>query len=445
MARIRVSVLGHVQVEVDGSVAKLSPRALRIMMRLVAAGGRPVGVKQLRWDLWREVDRPHESRNGRNQVQKGISELRGIFDPARSGAADEVLVTEDMYSGPERQSAYLLFLNPENLDAAEFGARLAEAMHGAAATAASRLTRAVALWRGRPLTQAGDEEYAEGFVRSFRTQYANALRELVRIHSELHRFDLALPFAQRLAEEFPEDEAAAASLNELHARLRARHGAELLRRGFVKPNTEVVIVRGDLFTQNDASLVVGFTDTFDVETKEDWVISRKSVQGQLVDRLYAGDATALDRELRRGLRIVPSIATESRRDKTRGKLLRYPIGTVVPVPLEGRLMYATAYSRLGNDLVARSTRDDLATAMDRLWESAARYGRMLPIAMPLIGSGLARITELREEQLLSMIVDSFLRGCRRHGTVAQQLRIVLRPEDLERVDPVRIAHEVFAL
>ena len=445
MARIRVSVLGHVQVEVDGTVAKLSPRALRVMMRLVAAGGRPVGVKQLRWELWREVDRPHESRNGRNQVQKGISELRGIFDPARSGAADDVLRTEDLYNGPERQSAYRLVLGPDDLDAAEFGVLVAEAMHGAAVTAANRLARAVGLWRGRPLVQAGDEEYAEGFVRTFRAQYATALHELVRIHSDLGRFDLALPFAQRLAEEFPDEEAATASLNELHARMRARHGAELLRRDFLKPNTEVVIVRGDLFAQHDASLVVGFTDTFDVETKEDWVISRKSVQGQLVDRLYAGDATALDRELRRGLRIIPSIATESRRDKARGKLLRYPIGTVVPVPLDGRLVFATAYSRLGNDLVARSSRDDLATALDRVWETAARYGRMLPIAIPLIGSGLARITDVREEQLLSMIVESFLRGCSRHGTVAQQLRIVLRPEDLERVDPVRIAHDVFAL
>ncbi len=445
MALIRVSVLGPVQVEVDGSVAKLSPRALRVLMRLVAAGGRPVGVKQLRWDLWREVDRPHESRNGRNQVQKGISELRGIFDPARSGAADEVLRTEEVYSGAVRQSAYRLVLGPDSLDAAEFGSLVAEAMHGAVAAAADRLTQAVALWRGRPLDQAGDEAYAESLVRIWREQYANALRELVRIHGEFGRFDLALAFARRLAEEFPEDPLAAAGLTEVHERLRARHGDELLRRAFPELRTEVVLVRGDLFAQKDASLVVGFTDTFDVETKESRVISRKSVQGQLVDRLYGGDTAALDRELRRGLRAVPALAMESRSAKARGKLLRYPVGTVIPVPLDGRLVYAAAYSRLDNDLVARSSREDLAATLDRVWESAARYGRMLPIAVPLLGSGLARITELRQEQLLCMIVESFLRGCRRHSTVAPQLRIVLRPEDLERIDPVRVAKDVLAL
>jgi hypothetical protein len=445
MALIRVSVLGPVQVEVDGSVAKLSPRALRVLMRLVAAGGRPVGVKQLRWDLWREVDRPHESRNGRNQVQKGISELRGIFDPARSGAADEVLRTEEVYSGPVRQSAYRLVLGPDSLDAAEFGSLVADAMHGAVAAAADRLTQAVALWRGRPLAQAADEAYAESLVRIWREQYATALRELVRIHGEFGRYDLALPFARRLAEEFPEDPFAAAGLAEVHERLRARHGDELLRRAFPELRTEVVLVRGDLFAQKDASLVVGFTDTFDVETRESRVISRESVQGQLVDRLYGGDTAALDRELRRGLRAVPALAMESRSAKARGKLLRYPVGTVIPVPLEGRLVYAAAYSRLDNDLVARSSREDLAATLDRVWESAARYGRMLPIAVPLLGSGLARITELRQEQLLCMIVESFLRGCRRHSTVSPQLRIVLRPEDLERIDPVRVAKDVLAL
>ncbi|HET9168904.1 MAG TPA: macro domain-containing protein [Actinospica sp.] len=445
MARIRVSVLGPVQVEVDGSVAKLSPRALRVLMRLVAAGGRPVGVKQLRWDLWREVDRPHESRNGRNQVQKGISELRGVFDPARSGAADEVLRTEEVYSGPERQSAYRLVLGPDNLDAAEFGSLVGEAMHGAVAAAADRLTQAVALWRGRPLAQAGDEAYAENLVRIWREQYATALRELVRIHGEFGRFDLALPFAKRLAEEFPEDAGATAGLSEVRERLRERHGDELLRRAFPELRTEVALVRGDLFAQKDASLVVGFTDTFDVETRESRVISRQSVQGQLVDRLYGGDTAALDRELRRGLRAVPSLGLETRSAKPRGKLLRYPVGTVIPVPYEGRLVYAAAYSRLDNDLVAKSSREDLAATLDRVWESAARYGRMLPIAVPLLGSGLARITELRQEQLLRMIVESFLRGCRRYHTVAPQLRIVLRPEDLQRIDPVRVAKEILAL
>ncbi|MFD1049195.1 hypothetical protein ACFQ1S_28500, partial [Kibdelosporangium lantanae] len=85
MARIRVNVLGPVELQVDGRIAALSPRALRTLMRLVIADGQPVGVKQLRWDLWQEVDAPRQARNGRNQVQKGVSELRAALDPDRTG------------------------------------------------------------------------------------------------------------------------------------------------------------------------------------------------------------------------------------------------------------------------------------------------------------------------------------------------------------------------
>jgi hypothetical protein len=33
-----------------------------------------------------------------------------------------------------------------------------------------------------------------------------------------------------------------------------------------------------------------------------------------------------------------------------------------------------------------------------------------------------------------MIVDSFAEGCRRHPAVAPELRIVIRPADLEKTD-----------
>lgn len=445
MAGIRVSVLGPVQIELDGRIAKLSPRALRVLMRLVAAGGAPVSVKQLRWELWHEVDRPHEARNGRNQVQKGISELRKVLDAGGSGGAAEVVRTEQLYSGPQRQSAYRLVLEPENFDAAEFGVLVDEALHGAAATAADQLTRAVALWRGRPLAQAGDEEYAAGFVQAYRQRYWIALRELVRVHGELGRFDLALPIAEQLAAQFPDDPEAALELDAVRGQLRARHGDELLRRAFPDLRTEVAIVRGDLFDQPDANLVVGFTDTFDLETRQDQVISRSSVQGQLVERMYGGDPAALERELRRELKAVAPVARETSRTKLLGKRTRYPVGTVLTVRQnDGRRVFAAAYSYLGNDLIARSKPEDLAATLERVWESAALFGQMAPIAVPLLGSGLARITELAREQLIGMIVDSFLRGCRKYGHVTPQLRIVLRPADLERINLAQVAHGVTA-
>ncbi len=118
------------------------------------------------------------------------------------------------------------------------------------------------------------------------------------------------------------------------------------------------MLRGDLFDQEDANLVVGFSDTFDTST-DDVVISRESVQGQLVDRLFDGRHRLLDAALRRGLKDVIPLATESVRAKRRGRRTRYPIGTAVAVPVGKRRVFALAYSRLGNDLRARSAPADL--------------------------------------------------------------------------------------
>src|SRR5260370_37990467 len=179
MAHIRVSVLGPAQVEVDGQAATVSPRALRVLMRLVAAEGRPVGVKQLRWDLGREVDRPHEARSGRNQVQKGISDLRRALAAGGVGttAAACPLRTERLLNGQEPESAYRLVLDAESLDAAEFGALVSQALHGTAASAADLLSRAVALWRGRPPAEAAGA-YARGLIRAPEPRYLTPLREL---------------------------------------------------------------------------------------------------------------------------------------------------------------------------------------------------------------------------------------------------------------------------
>lgn len=445
MARIRVNVLGPVRVEVDGQVATLSPRALRILMRLVVADGQPVGVKQLRWDLWREVDGLRQARNGRNQVQKGISELRAMLDPDRSGVAAEVLRTERLFNAREAESTYRLALGTDCLDAAEFDVLVSAALHGPAAEAADQLTRAVALWHGRPFAEAGNDEYVLARRAALLQRYRTALRELVRLHGELERFDLMLSVAEHHLAEFPDDRDAQADLTAARGRLRELHGAKILRREFPGLRTSVVVTRGDLFAQHDANLLVGFTDTFDVEMKQDLVISRASAQGQLVDRLYGGDVAALDRDLRRGLQSVAPAGRETTRTKPRGKRIRYPIGTVIAIPRDGRRVFATAYSRLGNDLVARSCPEYLATALDQVWASAARFGQLAPIAVPMIGSGLSRLTELGPEDVLTMIVESFLRGCREHRTVAAQLRIVLRASDLERTDMTRVAKAVAAM
>ncbi|MGR3870776.1 macro domain-containing protein [Streptomyces graminifolii] len=435
--RIQVRVLGPVRLDVDGIPIRLTPLTTRLLVRLVAAEGEAVPVRQLRRDVWGLADGPrHLDQRNRNEVQKRVLELRRALDPVQDGTAARVLRTEQQVTVHGPETAYRLVLRPEELDSARFTAVVRGALLAPPATAAHELAEALTLVRGRPLAEVNGENFADPFIRRLTALLDSARRELVRVQADLGRPDLALPVAELIVRDHPDDLDAARVLDALRAALRARHGAELLRHRVPLPGqrADVVLVRGDLFEQTDCNLVVGFTDTFDTETDQDIVISRDSVQSQLVDRLFGGRRRLLDEKLKAGLRGVRAVGTESARAKPRGRRVRYPVGTTVAVPADGRRIFAVAYSRLGNDLVARSGNEDLRASLDRLWTSVAVHGLFRPVAVPLVGSGLARVTDLDRGQLVGLIVDSFIAACRLHPALTPELRIVIRPEDLAGTD-----------
>ncbi|SEE15017.1 Transcriptional regulatory protein, C terminal [Streptomyces sp. 3213] len=430
-------MLGPVRLDVDGIPVRLTPLTTRLLVRLVAAEGEAVPVRQLRRDVWGLADGPrHLDQRNRNEVQKRVLELRRALDPGQDGTAARVLRTEQQVTVHGPETAYRLVLRPEELDSTRFTAVVGAALLAPPATAAHELAEALDLIRGRPLAEVNGESFAAPFIRRLSALLDSARRELVRVQADLGRPDLALPVAELIVRDHPDDVDAARTLDTLRAVLRARHGAELLRHRVPLPGqrADVVLVRGDLFEQQDCNLVVGFTDTFDTETDQDIVISRDSVQSQLVDRLFGGRRRLLDEKLKTGLRAVRAVGTESARAKPRGRRVRYPVGTTVAVPVDGRRVFAVAYSRLGNDLVARSGDEGLRAGLENLWASVAVHGLFRPVAVPLIGSGLARVTDLDRSQLVALIVDSFIAACRRYPALTPELRIVVRPEDLASTD-----------
>ncbi|WP_307787149.1 macro domain-containing protein [Streptomyces musisoli] len=431
---VRVSVLGPLRLDVNGVPVRLTPLTARLLARLVAAEGEAVTVRRLYRDVWQQTVRlPHQDLRNRNEVQKRILELRRAFDLAGPGHGARIVRTGQLPTARGAESTYRLALDDGELDSAEFVRLVGEALRAAPAPAVRLLAEALRLWCGRPLAEVQDEEFAAAPVRRLTQLRETALRELIAGHTALGRYDLALPVAEQTAGERPDDPEAAATLARLSARLRERHGAELLRHTLRGLRVDVVVVRGDLFDQDDANLVVGFSDTFDTFA-DDVVISRESVQGQLVDRLFEGRHRLLDHKLRQALKEFTPLATESVRDKRRGRRTRYPIGTAVAVPAGRRRVFAVAYSRLGNDLRARSAPADLRLSLERLWTSVALHGLFKPVAMPLIGAGLSRLVELDRTQLLLLIVETFTHSLRHDPAVCSELRIVLRADDLERTD-----------
>lgn len=205
---------------------------------------------------------------------------------------------------------------------------------------------------------------------------------------------------------------------------------------FHHPDMVVTIEAGDVFDR-PGQLVVGFCDTFDTAVEGDGVVNGSSVQGQLLSRRYDGDPRRLDRELSSALRTTNPISRERRNEKRRGKLERYPVGTVAVLGKPPHIVFAVAYSRLGNDFVARSSAEELWFSLNRLWDAVYERGEQGRVVMPLIGTGLSRITSLSREDILRLILLSFVTRSRERR-VCRELQIIVRPAELERIDTAEV-------
>jgi hypothetical protein len=209
-----------------------------------------------------------------------------------------------------------------------------------------------------------------------------------------------------------------------------------IRHQLQNPDVLLSVVVGDLFTQQ-THLAVGFSDTFDTSIAHDRVIHSSSMQGQLLERIFAGNQQRLDRQLAAALSPVSPVRTESRSVKLYGKLARYPIGTVAVLGQPQRLIFAVAYGCMGNDLVVRAPVEDLWYCFHQLWDAVYSRGQQGALSIPLMGSGLARADSLDRENLLRLILLSFV-SYSRLRLICRELRVVIRPEDVGRVDLVSL-------
>jgi DNA-binding SARP family transcriptional activator len=431
MAHLRVAVLGHLAVEVDGQPIKLSPINARLLIRLLIADGRPVTAEQLYRDVWGAGTATPVSRDNRTSVQKRIGELRKIFDPANPGE-NSVVIQNDQGA----KFAYRLVLGRNDVDIWEFTDLVAAARRADPREAMGLALRALALYRDRPFIDVEDYPFVVNAQRQCTQLKGTVQRRLLTAYVRLNLIHEARDLGLDLLVDNPSDVDVHALLDEARGRASTGHRV-LMEHAFKHARVKLVVAVGDLFTSQQADLVVGFTDTFDTSIVDDVVISRHSMQGQLLQRLYAGDQERLDQDLQRALELVPRVGYEAKEDKPLGKRVRYPIGSIAVLKHGPRRVFCMAYSRMGNDLIARSTIDYLENTLSQLWEALYRYGQFGDIAMPLVGSGLSRISSADHQELLEFIVRSFV-AASRVKPICRELHVVLSSSQVEKISVPRL-------
>jgi hypothetical protein len=210
----------------------------------------------------------------------------------------------------------------------------------------------------------------------------------------------------------------------------------LVRRNFERPDIAITVKVGDLFDEK-SHLVVGFNDVFDTDVTDNVIISPTSVQGQFLQRIYSSATAWLDNELDTALSDEPVAATEVRTEKRHGKLSRYKIGTVAVLGTSAQRYFCVAYSRMGNNLIAKSDVENLWSGLSSLWDAIFLQGHREPVATPIIGSDLARINNMDRESLLRMILLSFVARSRQE-IVCRELVIVIHPKDYRHINMLEV-------
>jgi hypothetical protein len=204
-----------------------------------------------------------------------------------------------------------------------------------------------------------------------------------------------------------------------------------IAQSYSSPNTKISIIKGNILEQ-PTHLVIGTCDTFDTATPN--IIARQSLQGQALDVLYGGDLNLLDRLLDDSLQTKTVIGSITKPGKTG----RYGIGAIATIPHGARKLFFLAYTQMNQRNEASATADDIWKSLQALWDEISATANGSPVSIPVIGGGQARLSSILPAQdSIRFIALSFMIASRR-SRVCDELRIVVRQEDYERLDRLEI-------
>ncbi|WP_432834046.1 BTAD domain-containing putative transcriptional regulator [Dactylosporangium sp. CA-092794] len=172
-----------------------APRERILLSLLLLREGQLVPVQQVITALWDTSPPP----TARAQVHSCVSRLRQLL--RRAGLAEDLVVTEP--------AGYRIKVGPEDLDAALFAARVergrAAAAEGDLAGGRDELRAALALWRGRPLTDV-DSDVVRAAAAHLDEQWTAAMAFCLDLELQLDLAEEILAEAADLVERYPHHE-----------------------------------------------------------------------------------------------------------------------------------------------------------------------------------------------------------------------------------------------
>ena len=139
----------------------------------------------------------------------------------------------------------------------------------------------------------------------------------------------------------------------------------------------------------------------------DGVVSAKTIHGQWIKNMNKhGVSTAkLDEIIDQAIIDQGLQPTKVYTQKTKGKLVRFPLGTVLPIAGgNGLTYYLLALSEFDENLNAQCSKEDFVGCIQSLISFYDKNGQGNPAYLPLMGTGLSRVN-ISQRESLNIIVN----------------------------------------
>jgi DNA-binding SARP family transcriptional activator len=183
---VEFRILGPLEVVQSGRAIRLGGARQRTLLALLLTrANEVVSVDRLIDALW-GVNPP---RAAANALQYHVSQLRKLLGEG------ETITT--------REPGYLIRVRPDELDLFRFERLVAEAEQAPPERAARLLSDALALWRGPPLADLADEEFAQSEIRRLEELRLAALERQIEAELALGRHAQLIPELEPLVREHP--------------------------------------------------------------------------------------------------------------------------------------------------------------------------------------------------------------------------------------------------
>lgn len=196
----------------------------------------------------------------------------------------------------------------------------------------------------------------------------------------------------------------------------------------------VEIKKGDLFEQQENSLVaISFNEYFDTSV-DNVLIAERTINGQFLKN-KVHDISEFENFLDDKL---CSVESSTEKSKKIGKNKKYELGTTV---IYNNRYLITAFSKFDKSNRAVLTIDEYISFLMNFWKKVDEIYALRSVAIPIFGSGITRIEEnnpIPDEDLLRIILWTFKLSSMRFNHKDSKLSIIIHENNIKNIDLFKI-------